>query len=399
MQFLTIERNVGPPSEPVNINSFAEDTSTIITRNAPAQGTTQKQSHKEILAGLPLETVESIKGICKVDDIRTSLTKTWNAPRVSVYLQKEQEDELRAMSAVPTTSRKKSQPGPFIKNDAPEIIQLKADLAQASLKTNKLQAGADLFARNSSFMDTNAINVLKFTEDGDSTSLDGETPTAVITISVQSKLSNGHPIPNCQLAFLSSQSLGTVFEALPCVSNELPVEVLDGHKVTGYTDAPGESSGGLIVIDNMVYGDGMDENDYADKFLEHQRTMTKQNTHYIKAQTSMHDTRLDSLSLRIEQPYWLVHQGNCEHWVIIDEIRMLHRDDPTLGYPIGLWYPPILMDMCRVCTKRIAVWSIVGDVRLKESPCILCAACWDGLGPPKEEDVLVVPLPKHQHGW
>lgn len=39
-------------------------------------------------------------------------------------------------------------------------------------------------------------------------------------------------------------------------------------------------------------------------------------------------------------------------------------------------------------------------MRLGESPCVLCAHCWRHMGDPdEEEDVVVVPLPKHEFGW
>jgi snRNA-activating protein complex subunit 3 len=57
-----------------------------------------------------------------------------------------------------------------------------------------------------------------------------------------------------------------LFDSLPCTSEELPQEVLDEERgITGYDDSPAtESSGGLMVIENLVFGDGMDEQDYAE---------------------------------------------------------------------------------------------------------------------------------------
>lgn len=40
-----------------------------------------------------------------------------------------------------------------------------------------------------------------------------------------------------------------------------------------------------------------------------------------KAPSSMHDIRLHDLSLVINQPFWMLHEGNCEHFVVIDGIR------------------------------------------------------------------------------
>jgi snRNA-activating protein complex subunit 3 len=35
----------------------------------------------------------------------------------------------------------------------------------------------------------------------------------------------------------------------------------------------------------------------------------------------MHDTQLLAITLRLNQPYWVLHAGNCEHTIVIDEIR------------------------------------------------------------------------------
>ena len=35
----------------------------------------------------------------------------------------------------------------------------------------------------------------------------------------------------------------------------------------------------------------------------------------------MHETPFSSLSLRLNHPYWLVHHGNCEHFLVVDQIR------------------------------------------------------------------------------
>lgn len=34
-----------------------------------------------------------------------------------------------------------------------------------------------------------------------------------------------------------------------------------------------------------------------------------------------HAVPLRELTLRISEPYWILHRGNCEHWFVIDEIR------------------------------------------------------------------------------
>src|SRR5216683_1470598 len=153
----------------------------------------------------------------------------------------------------------------------------------------------------------------------------------------------------------------------------------------------------------------------------HSHSFSKLAAHISKPLTigsKTHDTPLSSLSLRLNHPYWLLHHGNCEHFLVVDQIRhvvsfsnacrlvelffsfsLLHTDDPPSGYPLTTGITPPLLGNCRVCSKVPAVYSIVGDMRLGESPCILCVSCWRNMGMPKgkdAEDIMVIPLPKYE---
>ena len=116
----------------------------------------------------------------------------------------------------------------------------------------------------------------------------------------------------------------------------------------------------------------------------------------------------------------MLHQGNCEHFVVVDQIRrvlfsrvvlgvvpdsstrLAHPLDPPCGYPLTVHVAPFLGDVCKACAKVPAVLTVVGDIRLGESPCLLCAPCWRNMGPPRKEDaeqVMVVPLVRHRSVW
>ena len=42
---------------------------------------------------------------------------------------------------------------------------------------------------------------------------------------------------------------------------------------------------------------------------------------YSKAEQSIQEARIGDLDLRVGQPYWYIHQGNCEHVWTVEEIR------------------------------------------------------------------------------
>lgn len=95
-----------------------------------------------------------------------------------------------------------------------------------------------------------------------------ETPQAMITYSVHKRFPWRANLVSrsSQHCVLSSQSLGDLIEAIPCPSNELPGEKREGTSIVGYDDSERMKGdhGAVIVIDNVAYGDGMSETDYAE---------------------------------------------------------------------------------------------------------------------------------------
>lgn len=167
-----------------------------------------------------------------------------------------------------------------------------------------------------------------------------DTPQAVITISVHEKLPWGpsYVFRASQHALLSSQTLGDLFEVIPCRSNEFSEESAHGNVTVYKEEDIVSNTGSVICIEGFAYGDGQSESDYAEyvplapvsiqsdsfissKLLSHTGKIAKSPMNIKKAEMTMHETTLASLSLRTHEPYWLLHQGNCEHFIVVDEIR------------------------------------------------------------------------------
>jgi snRNA-activating protein complex subunit 3 len=63
---------------------------------------------------------------------------------------------------------------------------------------------------------------------------------------------------------LSSNTLGELYNAIPCPSKELPDESTVDGSLVGYESGPSKyPSGYVVVIEGTAYGDGLTENDYA----------------------------------------------------------------------------------------------------------------------------------------
>ena len=67
-----------------------------------------------------------------------------------------------------------------------------------------------------------------------------------------------------QHAVLSSQTLGDLYEAIPCPSNEIPSEDDDANTefIKYHRNAPSHK-GTVIYIEGVAYGDGLGDDDYA----------------------------------------------------------------------------------------------------------------------------------------
>lgn len=257
---------------------------------------------------------------------------------------------------------------------------------------------------------------------------------AVLIIAVHSRVawSPSFVARTSQHAVLSSQTLAELLQVIPCPSNSAPKPTYQNQTPSGFvTEKPAHVADGYVVcIENDIYcpqtdvGETRPVNstssgtikplmDFNSRLFEHLRLFPKKKPPVLKKATgTTSNTTFGSLTLRINAPYWILHKGNCEHYLVVDQIRstllpiwvlsrkanialpnrLLHSSDPKIGYPLTLQETPALLDLCRACCKVPAVWSIVNDIRLGETPCVLCAPCWRTMGPSNDPSVVVVPL-------
>ncbi|KAA1476043.1 hypothetical protein DENSPDRAFT_842924 [Dentipellis sp. KUC8613] len=400
------ESHFGPPSEPVDISEFLKAALESCSAGEETLSDDEDELPKSLLSTLPSDVSTSdeaarIAEECSIDDLKTTLTDTLLNPRLAAHARATHEASISTIYAVADSNasnrRKRKRDAASSSKENPELTEFKSKLDNIRLQSWPLTQEAASFIRGPKNSDLNALLKIKTLGSGTASPPHG----AIITISVHNRISWSHNYLTrfSQHAVLSTQTLGDLFEAIPCPSNELPEETMEDNEVSGYKphteDSVPVQSGYAVCIEGIVYGDGLSENDYADKLISSVSTP-------LEKGSAMHDTLFSSLTLRLNEPYWLLHQGNCEHFLVVEQIRLLNSDDPATGYPLTLQITPPLLDSCRACTKAPAVYSIVGDVRLGESPCLLCAPCWRHMGLPKGEEasqVVVVTLPRHELGW
>ncbi|KAG6831696.1 hypothetical protein H0H92_008339 [Tricholoma furcatifolium] len=300
----TIESLFGPPSEPIDIPAFIQSAAAL--------------DHEEPVVD------SSVAEECSVADIRSSLSDAWNNPNISAHLSNNHDYMLMSLYSTtkPSKSKRKFQSSQSTALPS-EVAELQADLDAVKLSSSKLTLDSSTFIRPSKISDQNVLTQVALTPSQKVTPEPSahlsEEKNAIITLTVHNRSSwtsgYGYINRSSQHVLLSSQTLGDIYKVMPCISNEM---VLDEESEHGDRN----DVGCVICVDNTVYGDGYGEEDYAHrKLLNHLQTVTKDAPSLDKASTTIYETLLSSLKLRINYPYWLLHKGNCEHFLVVDQIR------------------------------------------------------------------------------
>ncbi|XP_066535742.1 snRNA-activating protein complex subunit 3 [Hoplias malabaricus] len=92
----------------------------------------------------------------------------------------------------------------------------------------------------------------------------------------------------------------------------------------------------------------------------------------------MEDTSFYDLRMKVGYPYLYCHQGDCEHVVILTDVRLVHRDDcldRTL-YPLLTHKHRVVTRKCSVCHLYISRWITMNNALAPMEPCLFCDQCF-----------------------
>lgn len=132
---------------------------------------------------------------------------------------------------------------------------------------------------------------------------------------------------------------------------------------------------GSFFIENTFYNDfrSTDAIDYSEPIVEWAKK--KRLSDFKKA--DMAETRFIDLDVRLGQPYVYLHQGNCEHFFIFTDVRLLSPDDcfDRTCYPVVHNVLRTHRLRCRACDTFTATWMTTGSKRDPEDPCFYCDKC------------------------
>ncbi|XP_070598644.1 snRNA-activating protein complex subunit 3 [Erythrolamprus reginae] len=188
--------------------------------------------------------------------------------------------------------------------------------------------------------------------------------------------------PYQTLLVLGSQKLTELRDCISCVSDLQ----IGGEFSNNPAQAPENISKDLYKS-AFFYFEGVFYNDsrYAE-CRDLSRTITEwaesHDRGYGKLQaTKMEDYTFNDLNIKIGFPYFYCHQGDCEHIVIITDIRLIHRDDcldrslyPLLTKKHWLW-----TKKCFVCKMYTARWVTNEDSLAPQEPTFFCDVCFQAL--------------------
>jgi snRNA-activating protein complex subunit 3 len=114
----------------------------------------------------------------------------------------------------------------------------------------------------------------------------------------------------------------------------------------------------------------------------------------------MQDTPLSDLPLQIAHSgYLYMHAGACEHMIVVQDVRLLHADDPlaAAAAPTTTFLKRPYVRRCCICATRPACKVAHGDDLAPTTPAFFCDQCFDALHMPvdgadddEEDDSLVV---------
>ncbi|XP_007890177.1 snRNA-activating protein complex subunit 3 [Callorhinchus milii] len=185
--------------------------------------------------------------------------------------------------------------------------------------------------------------------------------------------------PYLTMLVLGSQKLTDLRDAIKCVS-----DLQIGGEFSSTPDlAPEHVSKDLYKSAFFFFEDTF----YNDMRYPECRNLSRTITEWAESHdrgygnfkmAKMEDRTFNDMWIKIGCPYLYCHQGDCEHLIIITDIRLAHRDDcldKTL-YPCVIRKPWFRTRKCSVCKLYIVRWVTNNDSFAPDDPSYFCNVCF-----------------------
>ncbi|EUD69312.1 hypothetical protein C922_00175 [Plasmodium inui San Antonio 1] len=139
--------------------------------------------------------------------------------------------------------------------------------------------------------------------------------------------------------------------------------------------------GSVYYIDGVLYPDLRSPNalDYSACILDFYRK--KKENNFIRPPYKIQQDKavMGQMEIPLYQKCCFLHQGNCEHRIIFNNIREYNslRDREFSKYPLRTFKPNIAKKFCLCCHKNIAQKIVLDCYLFKENPSYVCNCCFD----------------------
>ncbi|XP_053478164.1 snRNA-activating protein complex subunit 3 [Ictalurus furcatus] len=92
----------------------------------------------------------------------------------------------------------------------------------------------------------------------------------------------------------------------------------------------------------------------------------------------MEEATFSDLRMKVGYPYLYCHQGDCEHVLILTDVRLVHKDDclDRKLYPLLSHKHRVMTRKCCACHLYISRWITTNDTLAPMDPCLYCDQCF-----------------------
>ncbi|XP_056136441.1 snRNA-activating protein complex subunit 3 [Lampris incognitus] len=183
--------------------------------------------------------------------------------------------------------------------------------------------------------------------------------------------------PHMTLMVTGSQSLADLRDSICCIS-DLQISGEFSHTPDLAPDfiSKDHYKSAFFFFEGVFYNDMRfpECQDISETTVE----WAKGRNHPPFRKAKMEDTQFVDLTVKVGFPYLYCHQGDCEHLVIITDVRLSHKNDcldRTL-YPLLIHKHRVSTRKCSVCHVYIGRWMTVNDQFAPSDPCLFCDKCF-----------------------
>ena len=129
-----------------------------------------------------------------------------------------------------------------------------------------------------------------------------------------------------EVEILGSQTLVDFRDAIYCLSDFMQSRERD-HQVEVVNTPSKKMSPSMIYIDHVFYIDTRLQtipDDYYHNLIETWLTKKRVDRSTFRYETkTMQNVILDDIAIQLQQPYMLLHQDECEHMLLVKDIRLI----------------------------------------------------------------------------